>query len=59
MQWFESALEEALREALAHFPGADLARRVAELSVEDGSVPPSEAAQRLVAALLPSQNSHR
>jgi len=51
--WFECALEEALREAFAHRPGADRARRAAEASVEDGTVSPLEAAQSLVAALLP------
>jgi LAO/AO transport system kinase len=51
--WFESALEEALRDAFADRPGAELARRAAEASVEDGSVSPWEAAQSLVAALLP------
>jgi len=51
--WFECALEEALREAFARRPGADRARRAAEASVEDGTVSPLEAAQSLVAALLP------
>ncbi len=51
--WFESALEEALREAFLQRPGAELARRAAEASVADGVLSPSEAAQRLVAELLP------
>jgi LAO/AO transport system kinase len=51
-QWFESAFDEAIREALAQRPGATLARRAAELSVEEGSCSPWEAAQRLVATLL-------
>ena len=51
-EWFESALDEALREGFAQRPGAGPARRAAEASVEAGTVSPSEAAQRLVAALL-------
>jgi len=52
-EWFESALEEALRDTFAQRPGAEQQRRAAEASVEDGSLSPSESAQRLVAALLP------
>ena len=52
-QWFDSALEEAIREAFAERPGATLARRAAERSVADGTASPWEAAQRLVATLLP------
>ncbi|MEI9939400.1 MAG: methylmalonyl Co-A mutase-associated GTPase MeaB [Pseudomonadota bacterium] len=51
-EWFESALEEALREAFAHRPGADQARRSAEASVADGTLSPPEAARRLVATVL-------
>jgi LAO/AO transport system kinase len=53
-EWFESALEEAIRDALTDLPGAQLLRRAAEASVQDGTASPLEAAQRLVAALLPS-----
>ena len=52
-EWFESALEEALRSELAQRPGADLARRAAEANVDNGSLSPVEAAQQLVSALLP------
>jgi len=54
-EWFEAALEEALREAFARRPGAELARRAAEASVEEGRVSPAEAARRLVAGLLPPE----
>jgi len=52
-EWFESALEEALRAALANHPGLILARRDAEAAIVAGSATPWEAAQRLVSALLP------
>ncbi len=52
-EWFETALEEALRAAFTEQPGAELLRRAAEASVQDGTASPLEAAQRLVAALLP------
>ena len=52
-EWFESALDEALRSDFAQRPDAELARRAAETSVQDGSMSPLEAAHRLVAALLP------
>ncbi|HEY3257190.1 MAG TPA: methylmalonyl Co-A mutase-associated GTPase MeaB, partial [Polyangiaceae bacterium] len=48
-EWFESALEEALRDAFADRPGAQLALRAAEASVEAGTVSPVEAARRVVA----------
>jgi len=51
--WFDSALEEALREAFARRPGVELALRAAEASVADGRISPDEAARRLVAAMLP------
>jgi len=56
-EWFQSALEEELQDALAHRPGAVAARRDAEASVADGSASPWEAAQRLVATLLPEPDS--
>jgi len=56
-QWFESAFEEALRDALAQRPGAAIARRAAEASIQDGSSTPTEAAQRLVCALLAARES--
>jgi len=51
-QWFEAALEEAVQEAFAQLPGLQLARRAAETSVEEGTLSPWEAAQRLVASAL-------
>jgi LAO/AO transport system kinase len=51
-EWFESALEEALREVFSQLPGAQTARDAAEASVEQGTSSPWEAAQRLVAAVL-------
>ncbi|MEI9949529.1 MAG: methylmalonyl Co-A mutase-associated GTPase MeaB [Pseudomonadota bacterium] len=56
-EWFEAALEEALQEAFAQRPGAEQARRAAEASVEEGTLSPWEAAQRLVAATLPPPKS--
>ncbi|HET7541566.1 MAG TPA: methylmalonyl Co-A mutase-associated GTPase MeaB [Polyangiaceae bacterium] len=53
-QWFEAALDEAIREALAQRPGAMLARQAAERSVREGISSPWEAAQRLLATLLPA-----
>lgn len=59
-EWFESALEEAVREAFAQRPGVALALRAAEASVLAGSSSPLEAAQQLVATLLPADEpSHR
>jgi LAO/AO transport system kinase len=49
---FESALEETMREAVAASPSAQAARRTAEPAVEDGSLSPWEAAQRVVATVL-------
>jgi GTPase len=51
-EWFESALEDALRDEFAQRPGAQLARRAIEASVLDGSLSPPEAARQLVATLL-------
>ncbi|HKO51540.1 MAG TPA: methylmalonyl Co-A mutase-associated GTPase MeaB [Polyangiaceae bacterium] len=58
-EWFESALDEALRSAFAQLPGAEQARRAAEARVESGNLSPAEAAQRLVTELLqtPTQSS--
>jgi GTPase len=52
-QWFEAAFQDALRDALERWPAAALARRAAEASVRDGRSTPWEAAESLVAALLP------
>jgi len=51
-EWFQSALDEALREALALRPGFESARQAVEAALEDGTLSPLEAAQRLVTALL-------
>jgi LAO/AO transport system kinase len=51
--WFDSALEEALQLAFEQRPGAALARRAAEASVQAGTSSPFEAAQQLVNAFLP------
>ncbi|HEX2673887.1 MAG TPA: methylmalonyl Co-A mutase-associated GTPase MeaB [Polyangiaceae bacterium] len=56
-EYFSAAFDEALSEALARRPGAALARRAAEASVQDGTASPWEAAQRLVLALLPEPES--
>jgi LAO/AO transport system kinase len=53
-EWFQSALDEELREAFARCPGADLARSAAEASVQNGTASPLEAAKRVVAQLLPT-----
>ena len=58
-EWFDSALEEALQEAFARRPDAALARRAAEASVAAGTSTPWDAAQRLVAALLPDTNPQK
>lgn len=52
IEWFDSALEEALQEAFARRPGAALARQAAEASVAAGTSSPWEAAEQLVAAML-------
>jgi LAO/AO transport system kinase len=56
-QSFDSAFDEALRNALTQRPDALLARRAAEASVQEGKSSPWEAAQRLVMALLPDASS--
>jgi LAO/AO transport system kinase len=58
-EYFSAAFEEALREALSRRPGAVLARRAAEASVQDGTASPWEAAQRLIVALLPEPESSK
>lgn len=56
-EYFSAAFDEALQDALSRRPGAALARRAAEASVQDGTASPWEAAQRLVSALLPEPDS--
>lgn len=56
-QYFSAAFDEALHDALSRRPGAELARRAAEASVQDGTASPWEAAQRLVRALVPDPES--
>ena len=51
--WFESALDDALREVFLHRPDLVSARVAAERQVQSGAQPPWEAAQRLVTELLP------
>ena len=53
--WFDSALDEALREVFVRRPDLLPARMAAEQSVESGASSPLEAAQRLVAGLLPTR----
>lgn len=55
--YFNAAFEEALRDAFSSRPGAVLARRAAEASVQAGTVSPWEAAQQLVATLLAEPKS--
>ena len=52
--WFDSALEEGLRELFTQRPDLALARAAAADSVADGAVSASEAARRLLAELLPA-----
>ena len=52
--WFASALDEALREVFVRRPDLLPARLAAEQSVDSGAMTPLEAAERLVAGLLPA-----
>jgi LAO/AO transport system kinase len=52
-EWFESALDEALREAFAQSAVAQEARRTAEVGVAAGTLSPWEAARRVVSEVLP------
>lgn len=54
--WFESALDEALREIFIRRPELASAREAAARSVEQGTIAPLEAAHRLVAACLPPRS---
>jgi len=51
--WFEAALTEALQQALLHRPDLVALRAAAALGVQRGATSPWEAAQRLLAQLLP------
>ncbi len=53
--WFGAALDEALLEVFVRRPDLLPARVAAEQSVESGATSPLEAAQRLVAGLLPTR----
>lgn len=53
--WFESALEEAIRERLHQHPEWSKAHATALQRIEAGLTGPSEAAQRLIADLLPQR----
>lgn len=52
--WFEAALEEAWRGLFSRHPELLSARISAEQSVESGALSPWEAAERLVAGLIPA-----
>ena len=52
--WFDSALEEGLRELFTRHPDFALARSAAADSVANGAISASEAARRLIAKLLPA-----
>ncbi len=52
--WFDSALEEGLRELFTRRPDLALARAAAADSVANGAISASEAARRLLAELLPA-----
>jgi LAO/AO transport system kinase len=55
--WFDSALEEGLRELFTRHPDLALAREAAADSVVSGAASASEAARRLLARLLPQIRS--
>jgi LAO/AO transport system kinase len=51
--WFEAALDDALRDLFVRRPELLAARVAAEESVESGASSPLEAAERLIAGLIP------
>lgn len=53
---FDAAFQEAVHDAVARRPGAAVARAAAEASVRNGTASAWEAAQRLVATLLPGSS---